>query len=341
MSMPGMTLLFLFVVLPLLLGFIWSFTNMRLISPVPTRFVGWENYRRIFGLKAMRLDESLIDPTNGIMVEQWIRTTLRNNPDYQGFSEWFRFHPPGDSRQNLVIMVARDVSFMKSLVNTLVFVLVIVPCQGGLALVLAVLVNNKNLKGKNAFRTIFFAPVATSMAVVAIVWVFLYNPQQGMINSFLSNISGGRIGPVNWLIDTNTAMLSLIIVSIWQSAGFQMVIFLAGLQQIPEYLYESARIDGASSTQQFWTITFPLLRNTTVFVIISTTILAFRVFTQVDVMTKGGPLEATSSIVYYIVQQGFRQQHIGYASAITMVFFIFVLCIAGIQKVLLRSDVEK
>lgn len=336
MGLPGLAILFTFVLLPLILGGFWSLTNQRLISPVPSRFVGLDNYRNLLSIKVLSLEDEIA--TRGLSTNQDanpLREILRSDPTYEGFREWFRLDH-GDTTR---VVVASDVVFMKSLVNTLVFVLVIVPGQGGLALLLALLVN-QNIRGRNAFRTIYFAPVVTSMAVIAIVWAFLYNPQHGVINAVLNRLTFGQIGEIGWLVDTRYALLAIIIVSAWQAAGFQMVIFLAGLQGIPQYLYEQAEIDGAGRFRTFTNVTMPQLRNTTIFVIISTTILAFRVFTQVDVMTRGGPQNATSTVVYHAVNQGFRQQRIGYASAITMVFFVIVLLVALVQKVLLKSEKE-
>ena len=133
-------------------------------------------------------------------------------------------------------------------------------------------------------------------------------------------------------------MISIIIMSVWQGVGFQMVIFLAGLQGIPDSLYEAAAIDGAGRFQQFWNVTIPGLRNTIIFVAISTTILAFRLFTQVDIMTQGGPRDATTTVVYHAVQRGFVDQNIGYAAAISVVFFIIVLVIALVQRRVLTSE---
>ena len=334
MGLPGLLILFTFVALPLILGGVWSTTNKRLISPVPSRFVGLENYRSLLSIKTFSLEDEIA--RRGLAgSENPLREILRSTEEYSGYQEWFRF----ETRNTTRIVVASDVVFMKSLRNTLLFVLAIVPGQGGLALVLALLVN-QGIRGRNVFRTIYFAPVVTSMAVIAIVWAFLYNPQHGVINAILNKLSFGRIGDIGWLVDTRYALPAIIIVSAWQAAGFQMVIFLAGLQSIPAYLYEQAQIDGAGRFGQFANVTLPQLRNTTIFVIISTTILAFRVFTQVDVMTRGGPQNATSTVVYHAVDQGFRQQRIGYASAITMVFFLIVMLVAFVQKMLLKSERE-
>ena len=342
MSIPALAGLFIFVILPLILGVYWSFTSKRLISPLPTEFVGFQNYSRLLSFNILSLKPE-IDPatgenlrdTDGKLIYPRIRTILKSNPQYDDYREWFTFNALGKQR----VVIAKDPTFLRALINTMIFVLVIVPGQGGLALIMALLVNQR-LRGVNVFRTIYFSPVVTSMAVLAIVWKFLYNPDEGLINHFLTIISFGNIHPPGWLIDSHTALLAIIILSTWQAAGFQMVIFLAGLQGIPFDLYEAAQMDGASTWQQFRFVTLPLLRNTTIFVVISTTILAFRLFTQVDVLTKGGPKDSTVSLVFHAVDQGFRQQKIGYGSAITIVFFLFVLVIALVQHLLLPSERE-
>lgn len=341
MSAPALIGLFLFVALPLLGGVYWSFTNKRLISPLPTEYIGFQNYWNLLGVQIVRIEpekdeatgEAQID-VEGNPVYPRTRTVVRGNPAYDGFRVWFT----QDLLGNRYVILARDPTFLRALINTFVFVLVIVPGQGGMALIMALLVNQR-LRGRYLFRTIYFSPVVTSMAVLAIVWTFLYNPDQGLINRFLSAISFGAFQP-DWLVSADSALLAIIILSAWQAAGFQMIIFLAGLQGIPRALYEAAQIDGGNTWQQFRHITIPQLRNTTIFVIISTTILAFRLFTQVDVMTKGGPQDATVTVVYHAVDTGFRQQKIGYGSAVTVLFFIIVVTIALIQRRLLKSDVE-
>ena len=228
-------------------------------------------------------------------------------------------------------------SFHQALWNNIYFVLVVVPLQTFLALLLAVLVNQK-LRFINLFRTIYFSPVVTTMVVVAIVWYFLYNPGEGLINQFLNFISFGKLGPYNWLNDTSLVMPAIMLLSIWQGVGFQMIIYLAGLQNIPDELYEAGRVDGANIWQQFWRITVPQLRNTTIFVIISTTILAFKLFTQVWVMTRGGPQGASKTIIVLLYEEGFSMLRVGYASAIGVLFFLIVLCVSLLQRVYLKEE---
>ncbi|MGW8226561.1 MAG: carbohydrate ABC transporter permease [Anaerolineales bacterium] len=234
------------------------------------------------------------------------------------------------------IRLISDEAFIRGVLNNFYFVIVVVPVQTALALLLAVLVNQK-IRGSNTFRTIYFAPVVTAMVVVAIVWTFLYNPQ-GLINSFIAMLSFGNLGPYDWLKNTGLVFPAIMVLSIWQGVGFQMVIFLAGLQEIPGELYEAAEVDGANKLQQFFNITIPQLRNTIIFVVLATTILAFKLFDQVQVMTQGGPQNASMTTMVYVIQQGWGQLKVGYASAVSVVFFIIVLIISLLQRFILREE---
>ncbi|RLC66354.1 MAG: sugar ABC transporter permease [Chloroflexi bacterium] len=233
----------------------------------------------------------------------------------------------------------KDEAFLRGLLNNFYFGVVVVPIQTSLALLLAILVNQK-LKGVNVYRTIYFIPVVTTMVVVAIIWTFLYNPGKGLINVFIQTISFGHLGPYRWLQDTRLVFPAIMVLSIWQGAGFQMVIYLAGLQDIPGELYEAADVDGANKIQQFWYITLPQLRNTTIFVVLATTILAFKLFTQVEVMTKGGPQNASMTTIVHLVHQGWGNLKVGYASAISIVFFSIVLGVSLLQRHFLREERE-
>jgi multiple sugar transport system permease protein len=235
------------------------------------------------------------------------------------------------------VRLLEDENFHQALINNFTFAIVVVPIQTAFALLLAIVVNRK-IRFVNVFRTIYFSPVVTMMVVVAIVWSFLYNPGQGFINQFLAAISFGALGPYDWLNDPKLAFPAIMILSIWQGVGFQMVIYLAGLQDIPGELYEAAQVDGANQWQQFWNVTFPQLRNTTIFVVIATTILSFKLFTQVWVMTQGGPQGSTMTTMILVYREGFRQLKVGYASAIAIVFFVIVLGISLLQRVFLREE---
>ncbi len=235
-------------------------------------------------------------------------------------------------------MLLKDELFRKGLLNTFYFALIVVPLQSAFALGLALLVN-KRLKGVNFFRTIYFIPTVTVMVVVAVIWSFLYHPE-GLINAFLSVITFGKWRPIDFLNNPHWAFPAIMFMSIWQGVGFQMLIFLAGLQDIPKILYEAATIDGASGWKQFIYITLPQLKNTTTFVIISTTILALRLFDQVKIMTNGGPRGVTYTIILHLYNMGFKRLNVGYASAITVVFFLIVLLISVIQRALLGETRE-
>lgn len=230
-----------------------------------------------------------------------------------------------------------DPTFLRSLTNTAFFALIVVPCQSGLALALAILVNQK-VKGVTAFRTMIFMPVVTSMVVVSILWSFFYE-DDGLVNSMLNTITGGGWTAVAWLNNPGTAMPAIIVLSIWQAVGLHMIIWLSGLQGIDPALYEAADLDGVNGWQRFRYVTWPGLRSTMVFILvtITITIAALGLFVQVDVMTSGGPQDATSTLVYHAVRKGYREQDMGYGSAISLIFFVCVLLISLIQRWLTRE----
>jgi multiple sugar transport system permease protein len=274
MLLPAAVLMITFLIIPILLTLGLAFTNARLISPEPAKFIGLDNFARLF----------------------------------------------------------QNDTFWASLRNTIVFAVVIVPIQSAVALGLAVLVNVK-MRGTNFFRTIYFLPVVTSIVVVSMLWLFMYQPD-GLINALLAKI--GIQGP-DWLGNPNTALFAIIVLSIWQACGMHMVIWLSGLQTIPGELYEAADLDGATKFQQFLHVTWPGLRATRTFILITITIAAFSLFAQVNIMTDGGPLDATTTLVFQAVRVGFEQQQTGYASAISLVFFILVLIVTMINRYLTRD----
>lgn len=234
--------------------------------------------------------------------------------------------------QNYVSLIG-DRSFLKSLLVTVYFTVGTVPVGTLLALVVAVLLNT-NIRFATLYRSAFFIPVITSMVAVATVWKWLYNTDYGLINSFL-----GRMGLYEppWLSSEEWAMISIIIMSIWKGIGFNMVIFLAGLQGISRTLYEAATIDGANAWQRFASITVPLLRHTTLFVVIMAIIGSFQVFDQIFVMTDGGPANATTVVVYYIYQNAFQFFKQGYASAMAYILFAIIFVTTMIQMRVSRS----
>ena len=230
-----------------------------------------------------------------------------------------------------------DKNFWIALKNTVYFTVVVVPCQCALALALALLVSKK-FKGVAVFRTMYFAPQLTSMVVISVLWSVLYNanPNTGLINSILVSLG---MSPIKFLSDANTAMNSIIFMSAWQGAGYQMMIFLAGLQGIPRDQYEAASVDGATKFKQFLYITLPGLKGTIKYVIMITMIQAMKLFTQPYIMTQGGPKNSTKTLVYYIYTQGFQKGNFGYACSIAAVFFVIVVCMSmAMKKVTAATD---
>jgi len=231
-----------------------------------------------------------------------------------------------------------DPAVLGALRNTLTFILGYLPSVVLIALGLALLLNRR-IRGRVVFRAIYFVPVVTSWVAVSLIWKWLLNPQYGLVNFALGAI--GIKGP-GWLFDPAWAMTGVILTSVWKDIGFVTVIYLAGLQDIPEPLYEAAALDGATPWQRFWSITFPMLAPTTFFVTTISLISSFQVFDQVWIMTQGGPAGATSVMVELIYKNAFSYYRMGYASAISWVLFalIFAVTIAQnlLQKKLDRSD---
>ena len=223
-----------------------------------------------------------------------------------------------------------DKNFWVALKNTVYFTIIVVPAQCALALGLALLVSKK-FRGVSVFRTMYFSPQLTSMVVIAVLWSVLYNanPNTGLINSLLVNIG---LKPINFLTNEHTAMNAIIFMSAWQGAGYQMMIFLAGLQGIPRDQYEAASVDGATKWNQFRYITLPGLRGTIKYVIMITMIQAMKLFTQPYIMTQGGPKNATKTLVYYIYTQGFQKGNFGYACSIATIFFVIVVTMSLTMK---------
>ncbi|MCC5973589.1 MAG: sugar ABC transporter permease [Rubellimicrobium sp.] len=338
---PAVFLVGTFLLLPFGFAFILSFTNQRLVSPNPTSFVGLSNYQQLLGVATLRLsperdaDGAVVTDAEGQPQFPAVRGFTRNNPDfpqYNGMREWFSI---GLGQDRLVVL-ARDLVFMKAIVNTVVFVLVVAPVQGGLALCLALLINQR-LRGINVFRTIYFMPVVVSIVVVSLLWRFIYSPDNGLLNNMLGTLSFGLIPTVDWLGNPSTALGSIIAMSIWQAVGFHMVIWLSGLQTISPTLYEAAELEGASKWQGFRYVTWPGLRNTAVLVLIVITMQAFALFAQIDVMTRGGPLDSTQTIVFQAVERGYGKQDISGGSAISVILFVIVLTISLTQRYLTRE----
>jgi multiple sugar transport system permease protein len=217
--------------------------------------------------------------------------------------------------------------FWQCLGNTFLYTAGVVPVGAAASLGLALLLN-RPVKGSGFFRTAFFLPTITSMIALAVVWLWVYDDGNGLLNLLLRAV---HLKPVRWLTSTKTSLLSMIIMTVWKNAGYHMVVFLAGLQAIPESLYEAARIDGAGPAQRFRSITWPLLVPTTAFVLVTNTIFTFQVFGPIYVMTGGGPVRSTSVVVYYLYQRAFEFQEMGYASAVAWVVFLILIALTVVQ----------
>ena len=230
-----------------------------------------------------------------------------------------------------------DDRFWNALRNTLVYTVGVVPGQVILALVFALILNEK-LRGRTVYRAIFFLPVLVSFAVEAIIWRFLLDPDIGLLAYYSSLL---HLPSIEWLRSTTWAMPAVIIVSVWRWFGFNLVILLAGLQGIPESYYEAAKVDGATAWRRFRHITLPLLRPALLFAIVNAVIAALQAFDQVYVLTRGGPLFSTETIVSYVFHQGFEVYDMGYASSAAMVlFFLIFLLTLGQLKVLRYQEVD-
>ena len=276
---PAVILLIAFLVVPMIYTVYFSGFKYQIMRPDAMKFIGFENYQKLFS----------------------------------------------------------DKNFWLALKNTVYFTVIVVPCQCALALALALLVSKK-FRGVAVFRTMYFAPQLTSMVVISVLWSVLYNanPNTGLINSILVSLG---MSPIKFLSDANTAMNSIIFMSAWQGAGYQMMIFLAGLQGIPRDQYEAASVDGATKFKQFLYITLPGLKGTIKYVIMITMIQAMKLFTQPYIMTQGGPKNYTKTLVYYIYTQGFQKGNFGYACSIAAVFFVIVVCMSmAMKKVTAATD---
>lgn len=238
--------------------------------------------------------------------------------------------------KNYQYMVNGDPIFWKVLGNTVYYSIVQVPLNTVVALGLAVALNQK-LRGVVAFRTLYFVPVVSSIIAVAIVWRWIYDADWGILNWLISYVG---IPKQNWLFDPTLAMPSVIAMNVWKNMGYNMVLFLAGLQGIPEVYYEAARIDGARGWHLFRHITLPLLSPVMLFVLVISVINSFQVFGAIYIMTKGGPLDATNVLVYHLYFKAFQDLQMGYAAALAWVLFSFLFVVTFFQTRLAKRWVH-
>lgn len=256
---------------------------------------------------------------------------------YLTFHRWSIIEPdkPFVGLQNYQDMI-HDERFVQSVLNTIYFTGASIPVTMAIGLALALLLNQP-IRGRAIFRTAYYLPVITPFVVSALLWKWLYNGDFGLFNYYL--LKGHIIDePLLWLSDKNLAMPAVILMTVWSGVGFSMVVYLAGLQSIPAQLYESAKIDGAGVVKRIWYITIPMLRPTTLFLLVIGVIGSLQVFTQIFVMTSGGPVNRTTTMVYYMYLWAFKYYDMGYASTLAFALFIMLLGFTALQLRLFRKS---
>jgi len=226
--------------------------------------------------------------------------------------------------------------FWQAIRNTVYFAVGSIPTGMAIALFVAILLN-RPMRALAIYRTAYFLPTVTSMVAVSVVWMWIYHPDVGLMNYLLEQF---HLAPIRWLNEPRSAMPALIILGIWRGLGYNIIIYLAGLQNIPEHLYEAAQIDGANRWQLFRHVTWPLLTPTSFLILIMAVINSFQAFTEFDVMTQGGPLGSTTVIVYYLYKQAFQQFNMGYGSALAIALFLIILGLTLIQTKVLGPRVH-
>lgn len=251
---------------------------------------------------------------------------------YISFTEWSLLGSPKWLGLSNFSQLFRDPLFWTAWRNTIVYTGISVPVSMALGLGIAVLLNRK-LPGMAVFRVLFFVPMTVGVVASGLLWSWMFTPQYGLLNYLLHFVG---LGPYPWLTGTSTAMPSIIAVGVWRALGFNIIIFLAGLQAVPEHLYDAATVDGAGAVRKFRHITIPMLSPTLFFSVLIGVIMSFQVFEQTYVMTQGGPGNSTLTIIYFIFQQGFSYLRMGYASAASVTFLV-ILSVATMLMLRLQS----
>ncbi len=250
------------------------------------------------------------------------------------FFDWDILTPPRYLGLNNFVRLVNDPIFWRALLNTVWYsVQYVVPCLI-ISLALAVLLNQR-IRGMGFFRSAYYLPVVTSYVIAAVIWEWMFDANIGLLNQWLGMIG---IEPVRWLLDERMALTSLVVMAIWKNAGYSVLIYLAALQNIPQEYQEAARIDGASGWQTFYHITRPLLQPTTFLVAVMLTIWSFQSFAQPYLMTNGGPNRATTTLVYYLYQQGFQFYDFGYAALIATAMTLLVFSVTIVQRRLMPES---
>jgi len=262
---------------------------------------------------------------------------------FWSFTRFDVVHPPRFiGLENYKNILFNDPLFWKAIWNTILYVIGVVPIGICFSLILAVAIDQK-IKFKNFFKSIFFLPTVTAIVAVSVIWKWLYAGEKyGLLNYWIMKLGGH---PIDWLASPTWTLLSIMIMSIWAGVGYNMILFLAGLQTIPQAMYEAAEIDGAGFWKKFFHITLPLLKPTIVFVTMMSFVFSFQVFEQVYIMTGGqggigGVLNSALTIVAYLYNKGFQKFQMGYASALAYIIFLCIFVLTLVNKRLMKTDVE-
>lgn len=334
--LPFLVIYILFVIYPVVQALYMSFYDWDLLAQDTREFIGIDNYLNMLGGRDLiwSLSSLLIvrlvglGLATGFVLRGLKRQTLKQSRALIiGIAAVLFFGGLLGIQPDPEIGRWYDAQFWNSLGNTIVFVLLSTPLIVVIGLLMAIALNNSH-RFTSVFRTTFFAPYVFSVAGLTLIWGFLLNPQSGILAATLEFVG---IEPIPWLTDPNLALPAIVVTTLWWTVGFNMVLFLAGLQDIDPTLYEAADIDGANGLNKFWNITVPGLQRTLLLVIVLQIIASFQIFGQVFIMTRGGPGGATRVLIQHIYESGFRDFDLGYASAMSIFLFAVMFVISYFQ----------
>ena len=338
---PFLVVYLLFVLYPVVQAVWMGFYERDLLTIDRRSWVGVDNYRRMLWGDGLTWQLGTMWPWRVVGLFAFVpafRAYRRGALSIRGlvglgavlglvFAVALGIHPGADGRWS-------DSQFWPSFGNTLVFVIYSTPVIVGVGLGLALALNQPG-RFIGLLRTLFFAPYVLSVAVLTLIWAFLLNPQLGLIGELWAALGLER---VSWLTDPNLAMPTIVVVTLWWTVGFNIVLFLAGLQDIDRSQYEAASLDGANGWQTFWYITLPGLKRTMLLVVVLQIIASFQIFGQVFILTRGGPNGATRVSIQHIYESAFRDAELGYASAMSVVLFVVMVAVSALQFRFMQGD---